>query len=65
AANGGTSWPGQDIARGVAVLRTGGGGFVLDRSGGLHPFRTDGTAPGPPLSGPSWPGSDRARGLGL
>ena len=63
--SGGPSWPGLDMVRGIALIREGGGGFVLDRSGGLHPFRTDGQAPGQPLSGPSWPGLDRARGVGL
>ena len=41
-----------------------GGGWLLDRSGGLHPFGTGGDAP-PPASvgGPYWPGVALARGV--
>ena len=33
-----TYWPGWDIARDVALLPDGTGGYVLDGWGGLHPF---------------------------
>jgi hypothetical protein len=54
------SWPGQDVARGLAVLPTG-GGYVLDWWGALHPF---GTAPPIAVSG-YWVGQDVTRGLAL
>jgi DNA-binding beta-propeller fold protein YncE len=55
------SWPGWDIARGVAVQPGGTGGYVLDGWGGIHRFggapMLDATA--------SWPGRDIARGIAL
>ena len=35
-------WPGQDVARGIALAPDGDGGWILDYSGGLHPFGTGG-----------------------
>jgi hypothetical protein len=55
------SWPGWDIARGLAVQRGNAGGYVLDGYGGIHPF---GTAP-PVTSTAYWPGRDIARGIAL
>jgi CHAP domain len=55
------SWPGWDIARGVAVQPGAAGGYVLDGYGGLHPF---GTAP-PAATTASWPGWDIARAIAL
>jgi hypothetical protein len=53
------SWPGQDLARGVALDDGGPGGWVLDAFGGLHAF---GGAPG--VAQPAyWPGWDIARGV--
>ncbi len=52
-------WPGWDIARDVALLPGGAGGYVLDGFGGLHPF---GSAPAVAVSG-YWPGWDIARRL--
>jgi hypothetical protein len=58
---GASSWPGWDIARGVAVAPGGAGGYVLDGWGGVHPF---GNAP--PVNGfPNWSGWDIARGIVL
>jgi hypothetical protein len=53
-------------ARGVALLPSGTGGYVVDGSGRLHPLGVAGN-PGPPAAtgGPSWPGVDRARGVAL
>ena len=51
---GGPYWHGWDIARGVAILPDGSGGFVLDGFGGLHPFGLNASA-GPsslPAGGP-------------
>jgi hypothetical protein len=56
------SWPGQDFARGVALLPNGAGGYVLDASGGLHAF---GGAPAAGKGAPSWPGQDIARGVAI
>jgi hypothetical protein len=66
APRGGPSWPGWDIARGVALLPDHTGGYVLDGFGGLHPFAI-GTAPLPPaaVGGPYWSGWDIARGVTL
>ncbi len=60
---GGTRWPGLSRARGIALVRGAGGGFVVDRSGGQHPFGTHGQTPEAPIDGPSWPGQDQARGI--
>ena len=35
---GAPSWPGWDIARGIAAYPNGFGGYELDGFGGLHPF---------------------------
>jgi surface antigen len=55
------SWPGWDIARGVAVQSGNTGGYVLDGFGGVHPL---GGAP-PVTGGPYWRGWDIARGIAL
>jgi len=58
AVTGGAYWPGQDLARGVAVTPTR-GGWVLDAYGGVHPF-----AGGPaPTGAPYWSGQDLARAI--
>ena len=44
----------------MALLPNGGGGYVLDAAGGLHPF---GGAPAAGAGVPSWPGQDVARGV--
>jgi len=54
-------WIGWNIARGIAVLPDGSGGYVLDGYGGIHPF---GSAP-PVVGGPYWGGWDIARGIAL
>lgn len=65
ASSNGPSWPGWDIARGVA-LTSPNSGYVLDGYGGLHPFATrSGTPPPAVASGPYWPGWDIARGVAL
>ncbi len=52
-------WPGQDIARALALREDGSGGWVLDAYGGIHAF---GSAP--PIQSPvSWPGWDIARAI--
>ena len=55
------SWPGWDIARGIAVQQGAQGGYVLDGWGGLHNF---GKAPAAQASA-YWPGWDIARGIVL
>ncbi len=63
---GGTYWSGQDIARGIATVPEGTGGFVLDLSGGLHPFSVNGgPMPAAPPGAPYWAGLDVARGIAL
>jgi hypothetical protein len=59
-------WPGWDIARGVALLPDGSGGYVLDGWGGLHPFAL-GDNPTPPRATSSryWRGTDAARGIAI
>ena len=65
---GAASWSGWDIARGVAVLPDGSGGYVVDGLGGLHPF---GLGSGPsavppiPVRAAYWPHWDIARGVAL
>jgi hypothetical protein len=51
----------MDIARGIALRPDGVSGYVLDGSGGIHPF---GGAP-PFLTATYWPGMDIARGIAL
>jgi hypothetical protein len=59
-------WPGWDIARDVALLPSGKGGYILDGWGGLHPFGLNGNpAPPKPKWQPYWPGWDVARGVML
>src|SRR5438270_99312 len=53
--------PGGDAARGIALRADGVRGYVLDGSGGVHPF---GGAP-PLLVTAYWPGLDVARGIAL
>lgn len=64
--SGNATWANQDMARGVAVVPEGTGGFVVDRTGRLHPFKL-GSAGKPkiPNGVPSWPGQDFARGVAL
>ncbi len=63
---GATYWGGQDIARGIATVPDGTGGFVLDRSGGLHPFSVNGgPLPTAPPGAPQWAGLDVARGVAV
>jgi hypothetical protein len=64
ATSAGPYWPFVDVARGIALSRGDGGGWVLDAGGTLHPFRSRNRTPARPTAGPSWPGQDRARGLG-
>jgi hypothetical protein len=54
-------WPGQNIARSMALLPDGSGGYVLDQFGGLHQFGSA-SLPGPTAY---WPGSDLARDVVL
>ena len=57
-------WPGWDIARDVALVANGNGGFVLDGFGGLHPFGRRGhAAPARPTGVPYWLGWDIARAV--
>jgi hypothetical protein len=59
-------WTGWDIARGIAVLPDGSGGYVLDGFGGLHPFRIgNGTMPPTITDAPYWNGWDIARGVSI
>ena len=63
---GGPYWSGQDIVRGITTVPEGTGGFVLDLSGGLHPFSVNGgPTPVAPAGAPYWPGLDVARGVAL
>lgn len=63
--SGNTTWT-QDMARGVAVVPEGTGGFVVDKTGRLRPFELgDGAKPKIPAGVPSWPGQDVARGVAL
>ena len=55
------SWPGWNIARGMALNAGGTGGYVLDAFGGLHPF---GDAPSVSVSA-YWGGWDIARAVHL
>ncbi len=58
---GAPSWPGWDIARGLALLPDGSGGWTLDGWGGIHGW---GAATG--LNHAAlWPGWDVARGFAL
>lgn len=54
-------WPGQDIARGIAMSSDSTWGYVLDWWGAIHPV---GSAPYI-NNGPYWPGRDVARGIVL
>ncbi len=54
-------WPGWDIARGLALLADGSGGWTLDGWGGVHNW---GNAP-PTGLGVPWQGWDIARGLAV
>ncbi|MGZ6963523.1 MAG: hypothetical protein ACXVKA_04825 [Acidimicrobiia bacterium] len=56
----------RDMARGVAVVPEGTGGYVVDKYGALHAFKI-GSGPKPPLpaDAPTWPGQDVARGIAL
>ncbi len=60
------AWPGWNIARGVAPLPNGAGGYVLDGWGGVHPFAV-GASPLPPAASTSdhWVGWDISRGIAV
>jgi hypothetical protein len=58
------SWPGWNIARGIALAPGGQGGYVLDGFGGLHVFG-GGTMPPALATTGYWPGWDIARGVVL
>jgi hypothetical protein len=59
-------WNGWDIARGIAVLPDGSGGYVLDGFGGLHPFRIgSGALPPKVTDAPYWNGWDIARSVAI
>ncbi len=62
----GPRWSG-DVARGVAILPTGTGGYVVDLYGGLHRFRigADSPLPAATTGGPYWPGWGIVRGVAL
>ena len=66
AARGGPSWPGADIARGVALRPRSQGGYVVDLFGALHPFSVGSGTRGrrSPGRGPTF-GGDAARGVAL
>jgi hypothetical protein len=58
--------PSSGQARGVAILPSGTGGYVLDEFGGLHPFGIGGDAPPPAATGARFvAGRDWARGVAL
>ena len=60
------TWPGWDIARAIAMLPSGTGGYVLDGWGGVHPFAVgDNPLPPPATTSGYWPDQDVARGLML
>ncbi len=60
----GPLFPG-DLARGIAIVPEGTGGYILDAFGGLHRFRIGATSPLPPTAtgAPYWLGWDIARGV--
>ncbi|MEP6625394.1 MAG: S8 family peptidase [Acidimicrobiia bacterium] len=60
----GPSFP-TGLARGIAIVPEGTGGYILDGFGGLHRFRIGSTSPMPPTAtgGPYWLGWDIARGV--
>ncbi|MHB8669732.1 MAG: glycoside hydrolase family 71/99 protein [Acidimicrobiales bacterium] len=60
---GGPYWPNWDIARGVATLADGSGGYVLDGLGGLHGFGLGNRRPPAAGGAPYWPNWDIARGV--
>jgi hypothetical protein len=59
-------WPNFDIAKRLALLSDGTGGYVLDGYGGLHPFAT-GSNPVPPAitNAPYWNGWNIVHDLAL
>jgi hypothetical protein len=64
------SWPGWDIARGIAAIHAGrytSGGLVVDGWGGLHAFADPSGVGVTPVvsSGPYWPGWDIVRGVAI
>ncbi|MDP9075513.1 MAG: M23 family metallopeptidase [Actinomycetota bacterium] len=63
---GAPAWPDWDIARDLALLASGKGGYVLDGFGGIHPFGI-GTNPAPAATnnGAYWPNWDIARSIVL
>ncbi|MBV8950969.1 MAG: hypothetical protein JOZ99_08845 [Actinobacteria bacterium] len=59
---GNPAWPGEDIARGLAVMPDGDGYVVLDARGGLHAY---GTAVALPLAGATGFDRDLARAVAI
>lgn len=59
-------WANKDMARGIAVVPEGTGGYVVDKYGILHALKIgSGPEPALPTDTPSWPGQDIARGTAL
>ena len=58
-------WPGQSVARDIELIPGNGGysGYVLDKSGALHPFHstTDGSTMPVNIATAYWAGKDQAR----
>ncbi len=66
AATGAPTFP-FDLARGVAIVPEGTGGYVVDAYGGMHRFTIGAGSPMPPAvtGGPYWPGWDIVRGVAV
>ena len=66
AASGAPAFP-ADLARGVAIVPEGTGGYVVDAYGGMHRFTIGAGSPMPPAvtGGPYWPGWDIVRGVAV
>ncbi len=66
AATGAPTFP-FDLARGVAVVPEGTGGYVVDAYGGMHRFTIGAGSALPPkvTGGPYWPGWDIVRGVAV
>jgi hypothetical protein len=60
------TWPGWMIARDIAVLPSGTGGYVLEGYGGLHPFGVASNGLPPGATGSAyWSGWDIARAVAM
>jgi hypothetical protein len=59
------SWPGWNIARGLALAPGAQGGYVLDGFGGLHVFGIGASMPAALATTGYWPGWDIARGVAI